>query len=97
MLKESGGVRSFRADHATLHLLYDSTPLSICGAMYDHNCVFLCRSEFRPTDAQNPFAARFPAHIDPTTRGDILVVGSDESGEACDVDVLKMSEIFQPA
>ena len=57
-----------------------------CGAIDYYHIVALSASDARtPSSSElNVFSYRFPQFFEPTA-GDILLLGSDERGEACSV------------
>ena len=85
LLRESGTWEMVYMDHKKLHLYYGNHPIAFCGGLQD--CVFVCRSIPDEKDGKNCFAEQFPQYFEAETHGDVLVVGSDENGAACDVDV----------
>lgn len=83
-LSPDGKTRSFKLDHKMAHALFDNQSLQFCGAV--KNAVAVTRLTPREDDATNVFAMKFPQYFD-STKGDILLLGSDANGGACDLDV----------
>ena len=83
-LSSDGKTRSFDLDHKLAHMLFDGEPLQFCGAV--ENAVALTRLNPLEKDTSNLFAIKFPQYFEPTL-GDILLLGSDVDGFACDLNV----------
>jgi len=86
-----GRTRSFQLNHTLTHVFFDYQSLQICGAV--ENGVAVARRHAREHDVVNVFSAKFPQYFE-YTLGDILLLGSDQDGEACDLDVSKIIRIL---
>lgn len=96
ILEQNEVVRTQYMDQSNLRAFYDDASISFCGAIDDCHCVCVKRAN-RRLDSLNSFAVRFPKYFDADTYGDVLVVGSDARGEACDVDVVSLSRLLDIA
>jgi hypothetical protein len=70
---------------------YFNDDFEFCGAIYDLNIVALTRKT--QTSKKNFISETLPMNFDPTY-GDILLIGSDEQGQACNIDPTELQEYF---
>ena len=92
-LKADGIIRSFRMDQSNLNQYFDYHEYGFCGAIRDLNIVAVARTIHEDYAESNRFTEMFPDYFEPAC-GDILLLGSDEDGNACDVDVEKAIQIL---
>jgi hypothetical protein len=90
-LSPDGQTRSFYLDHKLAHMFFDGKSLQFCGAV--ENAVALTRLNPLEKDISNLFAIKFPQYFEPTL-GEILLLGSDVDGLACDLDVPSILNIL---
>lgn len=83
ILHPNGRLEPHHLPHDTLYTFFEDN-IHFCGAIDDALAFGVARD--RAEDVENVFAERFPA-LFTSTKGPIVLVGSDEDGLACDVDV----------
>tara|TARA_B100001741_G_scaffold312788_1_gene317016 strand:- start:1392 stop:1691 length:300 start_codon:yes stop_codon:yes gene_type:complete len=87
-----GKTRSFSIDHKNLNVIFDNQTLQFCGSL--ENAVAVARLHPREHDETNVFTLKYPQYFD-VTKGDILLLGSDEKGFACDIDLVSIMDILK--
>ena len=87
-LSSNGNIRSFPIQQTLAYTHFEGNSISFCGAIPSLNIVALARKTRREQDQLNPFSMTF-SNVFEKTYGDILLLGTDENGEECDVDVPK--------
>jgi len=90
-LKTDGGIHSFEMDHTNVNLFFNNEKYGICGAINDQFIIGL--GLIGRDKEENIFSVKYPNFFD-NTHGDILLVGSDSSGEACDVNMETICKLF---
>ena len=90
-LKTDGGIRSFEIDHKKVNLFFDNNEYGICGAIDEHFVIGL--GSTHDVKEENAFSKEYPQYFE-KTHGDILLVGSNQHGEACDVNVYAICKLF---
>ncbi len=89
-LSVDGSVRSFRIEQERAYTHFGGKEVGFCGAIVDLNVVALTAMDDDEDDTKNVFCVRFPHFFEKPTSHEILLIGSDERGEACDVEVDKV-------
>lgn len=87
-LHPDGTTRSFTLNHNKAYTYFGNGSITFCGSIPDLNLVAIARRQPQEGDKLNEFSKKFPNSFD-STYGDILLVGSDQNGEECDVDILE--------
>ena len=93
LLKQSGETDIVEVDHKDLNKILQTERICFCGALYEHNAFALCKFEKKSTDYVNVFTKKFPQFFE-KAYGDILIVGSDENGDECNIDIDVLLKIF---
>lgn len=93
VLSETGVLQPRDIDQDTIHVLFNYQAYGFVGAIYDCNAFALAYEETEGMVA-NVVAAQFPQFFETSVRGPIVFVGSDENGDACDIDVSVLSEFL---
>ena len=91
VLDTNGSIRSLHLDHSKLKQ-YFKEEFGFCGAINTCRVVALAKLD-SGMDPINIFTTRFPQFFE-STHGQILLVGSDDVGEACDVDIDAIRKII---
>ena len=90
LLFPKGTIEFFNLNHKQIHTFFNNQKYQFCGAICDLNVVALCLENSYGTDPINVFSTKYTQYFDECA-GNILVVGSDSDGEACDVDMKKLA------
>lgn len=90
-LKPDGGIRSFDMNHKKVNLFFDNEEYEICGAI-DEECIIALGYSAK-NKGENIFSIEYPNYFE-KTYGDILLVGSDNDGEACDINLENIWKMF---
>ena len=88
-LSSNGQTRSFYFDQSSIHTYFGGNSVSFCGSIPSLNVVAVAKQHPDETDVLNEFSVNFKTFFE-TTYGDILLVGSDEFGNECDVNINKI-------
>ena len=86
LLKENGNTEALEICQKNAYKLLKSQEIGFCGALYELNAFALKKANINEKDKINLFSVNFPKYFE-ETYGDILIVGSDEQGEECDIDI----------
>ena len=92
-LSANGTIRSFRMDHRKVRYFFGNEDIGFCGAIDELRVVAMARTERRENDALNMYSLKYPRLFE-KSYGDILLLGSDKNGEACDVSVSEITKII---
>lgn len=92
-LNSLGVIKSFKLNHKISHILFDCADIQFCGAIDEFNAIAICRKKPRDTDQVNFFSEKFPEFFDKCF-GDILLVGSDNNGDACDLNIAELNKLL---
>ena len=91
-LSYDGTLHEMWSNHKDLCTHFDG-PFTFCGAI--HACYAFAICSLNQTDKPtNMFSQIFNDFFD-TCNGDIILVGSDMNGMACDLDIDKLYDILQ--
>ena len=95
-LDPDGSFSSFSVDHKKIHALFDGHKFGFCGAIPDLNIFALGFDslEFDSFEKNENVYSKMFSFFD-ETYGPIFLVGSDEDGEACDVDVNAVCDLLK--
>lgn len=92
-LKADGSIEPIAVNQSKAHLLFDND-IEICGAIDICDAVAVSRKSKREYDIINPFSVSHPHYFECDCFGDVLLVGSDQNGDPCDVDICQISLVF---
>ena len=92
-LHKNGEITSVIVDQSKLRE-YFNADVQLCGAIDELNAICVSRRKTDDKEEINFFCEKFKSFFDENIRGDILLVGSDENGSACHLNVEKIKELF---
>lgn len=92
-LHANGQTKSFILNHKEVNLYFQGE-FTFCGSIPNLNAVAITRLTPKQDDIINTFSKAFPNDFD-TTYGDILLIGSDENGEECDINVANILQYLK--
>ena len=93
-LKDDGSWVELDLDHEAIRVFFGGDDFHFCGNLEDLNVVAVSRKTARPFDSLNPYSSKKTEYFD-TVYGDILLIGSDQNGRSCDVNVASILSFFQ--
>ena len=95
-LSQNGTIKSFSMDHSSLHKYFgNSKTLEFCGSIEQYYAVAICEhsTQTENTNQINFYSKHYPCYFT-QVYGDILLVGSNEEGLACDLNVFEIQSLL---
>ena len=93
LLKENGDTETYKICQKNSFQVLKSNEVSFCGALYEFNAFALKKARVDKKENINIFSFKFPEYFE-ETYGDILLVGSDDQGQECDIDIDSLKKIL---
>ena len=93
-IKDDTSMIALKTDHKLLKEYFQSS-ISLCGAIYEFDAIAVCSNS--KIGKENKICKQFPSFFDDVVHGEILLVGSDANGHACDLDVEKIIKFLDQA
>ncbi len=88
----NGDVQEMWSNHKDLSSHFDGNDFTFCGAIDECLAVAICESNLSDKP-MNVFSEKFDNFFD-ASRGDIILIGSDENGMACNLDIRKILSLL---
>ena len=92
LLKDDGGIHCLQVDQKKLHEYFNGA-IAIVGAIEELNAIAVAR-ETSECENINLFCKDHDSCFDNPVSGDVLLVGSDCNGQACDIDAQCVRSFF---
>ena len=93
-IKDDTTMSALKLDHQLLKEYFQNS-ISLCGAIYEFDAIAVC-SDLK-IGKENKICKKFPSFFDDVIYGEIILIGSDANGQACDLNAEKIMEFLNQA
>jgi len=93
-IKDDTSMVALKIDHQLLKEYFQSS-ISFCGAICEFDAIAVCSNS--KIGKENKICKQFPSFFDDVIYGEIILLGSDANGQACDLDVEKIIKFLHLA